>query len=224
MSKPCTGRKDSGRITASGRRPIYCGWAMDWGRERAEGEAKINTLGKNCYEQMTATFKSVGSCPPPPPKKNPWRARQTKWKKDKDIQIRKINRKDRVKKCILCISVSAMFLRLLQFLRPALVNLCPKGSYWQDPGNSLCRPNKALRCRLDGSGSRDCSTVSSWHSHWRKWTPTRLVFLSLGSKFKFQGVGGGLTFLSEGRAGLPEKQSHRLRPMREVQFPKKRSG
>lgn len=58
-------------MTASGRRPIYCGWTMEWGRERAEDEAKRNKLGQNCYEQMTATFKSVGSChsPPLPPKK-----------------------------------------------------------------------------------------------------------------------------------------------------------
>lgn len=50
-------------MTESGRKPIYYGWTMQWGKVRAEEEAKRNKLGQNSYLHMTATFKSVGSCP-----------------------------------------------------------------------------------------------------------------------------------------------------------------
>lgn len=72
-------------------------------------------------------------------KENYWSTRRTQWKKDKDM---KINRKDRSKikemypmnKCISYVSLVA------EVSENQL--LSPKGSYWQDPGNSLCRRRK----------------------------------------------------------------------------------
>lgn len=138
----------------------------------------------------------------------------------------KINRKDRSKiqemhpmnKCISYVSLVA------EVSENQL--LSPKGSYWQDPGNSLCRRRKTRELGWTEAeclpGSRELNGLILIQS-------LRKLNSSPGWSFyhsvqNLNSRGGRLTFLCWGKAGLPDKQPHRLHPMRKVQFPPKKSG